>query len=72
MRSRSPSSSRAGRRGAYGATKRLVAASLGAFESQMILESETIAAHAVGAEGAEGISAFLEKRRPQFPGKGPR
>ena len=57
---------------AYGATKRLVAASLGAFESQMILESETIAAHAVGAEGTEGISAFLAKRRPEFPGKGPR
>ena len=57
---------------AYGATKRLVAASLGAFESQMILESETIAAHAVGAEGTEGISAFLGKRPPQFPGKGPR
>jgi 2-(1,2-epoxy-1,2-dihydrophenyl)acetyl-CoA isomerase len=57
---------------AYGATKRLVAASLGAFESQMILESETNAAHAVGAEGTEGIAAFLGKRRPQFPGKGPR
>jgi 2-(1,2-epoxy-1,2-dihydrophenyl)acetyl-CoA isomerase len=57
---------------AYGATKRLVAASLGAFESQMILESESIAAHAVGAEGTEGISAFLEKRRPEFAGKGPR
>jgi 1,4-dihydroxy-2-naphthoyl-CoA synthase len=38
----------------------------------MILESETIAAHAVGAEGTEGISAFLEKRRPDFPGNGPR
>jgi len=49
-----------------------VAASLGAFESQMILESETIAAHAVGAEGTEGISAFLGKRRPEFPGQGPR
>ena len=62
----------AGATRAFGATKRLVAASLGAFESQMILESETIASHAVGAEGTEGISAFLEKRRPQFPGKGPR
>jgi 2-(1,2-epoxy-1,2-dihydrophenyl)acetyl-CoA isomerase len=61
-----------GASGAYGATKRLVAASLGAFESHMILESETIAAHAVSAEGAEGISAFLQKRKPQFPGKGPR
>jgi len=62
----------AGASGAYGATKRLVAASLGAFESQMHLESETIAARAVSAEGAEGISAFLEKRKPQFPGQGPR
>jgi 2-(1,2-epoxy-1,2-dihydrophenyl)acetyl-CoA isomerase len=57
---------------AFGATKRLIAASLGAFESQMILESETIAAHAVSAEGTEGISAFLEKRKPQFPGREPR
>ncbi len=60
----------AGASGAFGATKRLIAASLGAFESQMVLESETIAAHAVSAEGAEGISAFLEKRKPQFPGTG--
>ena len=56
-----------GASGAYGATKRLVAQSLGAFESQMVLESETIAAHAVSPEGTEGISAFLEKRKPQFP-----
>jgi len=62
----------AGACGAYGATKRLVAQSLGAFESQMVLESETIAARAVSAEGAEGISAFLEKRTPHFPGKAPR
>lgn len=61
-----------GASGAYGATKRLVAASLGALESQMHLESETIAARAVSAEGAEGISAFLEKRKPQFPNQGPR
>ncbi|HEX4388367.1 MAG TPA: enoyl-CoA hydratase/isomerase family protein [Steroidobacteraceae bacterium] len=60
-----------GARGAYGATKRLVAHALGALESQMILESETIAAHAVSAEGAEGINAFLEKRKPEFPGRGP-
>jgi 2-(1,2-epoxy-1,2-dihydrophenyl)acetyl-CoA isomerase len=62
----------AGPSGAFGATKRLIAASLGAFESQMILESETIATHAVSAEGTEGIKAFLEKRSPQFPDKGAR
>jgi 2-(1,2-epoxy-1,2-dihydrophenyl)acetyl-CoA isomerase len=56
---------------AYGATKRLVAHSLGAFESQMVLESETIAAQATGADAAEGIGAFLEKRKPRFPGKAP-
>lgn len=61
-----------GASGAYGATKRLIAHSLGALESQMVLESETIARHAVGTEGTEGISAFLEKRRPQFPDKGSR
>lgn len=58
--------------GAYGATKRLLAHSLGAFESQMVLESETIARQASGAEAAEGIGAFLEKRTPRFPGPGPR
>ncbi len=52
---------------ALGATKRLIAHSLGALESQMVLESETIARHAVGAEGREGVSAFLEKRAPRFP-----
>ena len=44
-------------RGAYGATKRLVAASLGAFESQMILESETIAAPRGGRGGHRGHHA---------------
>jgi 2-(1,2-epoxy-1,2-dihydrophenyl)acetyl-CoA isomerase len=51
---------------AFGRTKRLVAASLGALESQMVLESETIAAQAGSAEGQEGIAAFLDKRRPAF------
>ena len=54
--------------GAYGATKRLLAHSLGAFESQMVLESEAIARQAMSAEAAEGIGAFLEKRTPRFPG----
>jgi 2-(1,2-epoxy-1,2-dihydrophenyl)acetyl-CoA isomerase len=61
-----------GAAGAFGGTKRLIAQSLGAFESQMVLESETIAEHAMSAEGVEGISAFLHKRKPQFPGRGPR
>jgi 2-(1,2-epoxy-1,2-dihydrophenyl)acetyl-CoA isomerase len=61
-----------GASGAYGATKRLIAHSLGALESQMVLESETIARHAMGSEGAEGVSAFLEKRPPRFPDKGSR
>jgi 2-(1,2-epoxy-1,2-dihydrophenyl)acetyl-CoA isomerase len=56
-----------GASGAFGATKRLIAHSLGAFESQMVLESETIARHAAGPEGREGVGAFLEKRKPQFP-----
>jgi enoyl-CoA hydratase/carnithine racemase len=38
----------------------------------MVLESETIAAQAVTAEGAEGIRAFLEKRRAEFSGNGSR
>ncbi|MBV9620402.1 MAG: enoyl-CoA hydratase, partial [Gammaproteobacteria bacterium] len=58
----------AGARAAFGATKRLLADSLGALESQMIRESETIATHAEAEEGREGIRAFLEKRAPRFPG----
>lgn len=51
---------------AFGRTKRLVSHSLGAFESQMVLERETIAASAGSEEGLEGISAFLEKRKPGY------
>jgi 2-(1,2-epoxy-1,2-dihydrophenyl)acetyl-CoA isomerase len=52
---------------AFGKVKRLLAQSLGPFESQMVLEAETIAAQAASAEGAEGIAAFLAKRKPVFP-----
>jgi 2-(1,2-epoxy-1,2-dihydrophenyl)acetyl-CoA isomerase len=55
---------------AFGRTKRLLLASLGALESQMVLEAETIAASAGSAEGLEGISAFLDKRKPSFNGGG--
>lgn len=53
---------------AFGRTKRLVAESLGAFERQMVLESETIVAQAGSSEGVEGVTAFLDKRKPNFPG----
>ena len=56
----------AGAKHAFGRTKRLVSASLGAFESQMVLEAETIAVSAGSAEGLEGIGAFLDKRKPSF------
>jgi 2-(1,2-epoxy-1,2-dihydrophenyl)acetyl-CoA isomerase len=52
---------------AFGKVKRLLAQSQGALESQMVLEAETIASQAAGAEGAEGIAAFLAKRKPLFP-----
>jgi 2-(1,2-epoxy-1,2-dihydrophenyl)acetyl-CoA isomerase len=51
---------------AFGQAKRLLANSLGALESQMVLESQTIADQAGSAEGLEGITAFLEKRKPDF------
>jgi len=51
---------------AFGKTKRLLAASIAGLESQMVLESETIASQAVTEQGAEGINAFLQKRQPEF------
>ena len=69
----SPSSWPTVRADAFGATKRLLAASLGAFESQMILESETIAAHAMSAEGDrrhQRVPARSASR--SSPGRGPR
>jgi 2-(1,2-epoxy-1,2-dihydrophenyl)acetyl-CoA isomerase len=51
---------------AFGKTKRLLAASIAGIESQMVLESETIASQALTPQGSEGINAFLEKRKPDF------
>jgi len=56
----------AGATRAFGRTKRLIAESLGPLERQMVLESETIVAQAGSNEGLEGVTAFLEKRRPDF------
>ena len=61
----------AGPTSAFGKAKRLLAASIAGLESQMVLESETIAAQAVTRQGAEGINAFLEKRKPDFSPAGP-
>jgi 2-(1,2-epoxy-1,2-dihydrophenyl)acetyl-CoA isomerase len=61
-----------GATGAFGLSKRLVAHALGALESHMTLESETIASQAASVDGVEGIRAFLEKRKPDFSGNGTR
>jgi 2-(1,2-epoxy-1,2-dihydrophenyl)acetyl-CoA isomerase len=53
---------------AFGRTKRLIAESLGPLERQMVLESETIVAQVGSAEGLEGVTAFLDKRKPNFTG----
>ncbi len=56
----------AGPKQAYGRTKRLLAHAIGALESHMVLEGETIASQAVSPEGVEGIDAFLNKRPADF------
>jgi 2-(1,2-epoxy-1,2-dihydrophenyl)acetyl-CoA isomerase len=60
----------AGATGAFGAAKRsLHNGWTETVETQMELESQAIAARAHTADGDEGISAFLEKRTPNFTGK---
>ncbi|MFC4022312.1 enoyl-CoA hydratase/isomerase family protein [Oceanobacillus longus] len=55
---------------AYGQTKKLFYHSLQeTLESQMQLESLSLAERATSKEGKEGISAFLEKREADFPKK---
>ena len=52
--------------GAFGGLKRLLAEAEPGLESQLARESRSIAARGAGAEGREGIAAFLEKRAPRF------
>lgn len=52
---------------AFGDTKRLLLQSAGALETQLSAESQTISGRGASAEGREGISAFLEKRKPAYP-----
>lgn len=52
---------------ALGAARRLLLDSFqNSFESQMELESRTIAAQGATAEGREGVAAFIEKRPPRY------
>lgn len=52
---------------AFGATKRLlIEGAASGLETQMERESRAIAAAIGGTEGQEGVSAFLDKRKPNF------
>ena len=56
---------------AYGRTKGLLRATLGdGFDAQLRRETESFAACAATEDFAEGVRAFLEKRRPVFTGEG--
>ena len=56
---------------AYGRTKGLLQATVGdAFDAQLRRETESFAACAATEDFAEGVRAFLEKRRPAFSGEG--
>jgi 2-(1,2-epoxy-1,2-dihydrophenyl)acetyl-CoA isomerase len=52
--------------GAFGGVKRLVGDAEPGLETQLGRESRSIAARGAGAEGREGIEAFLDKRAPRF------
>jgi 2-(1,2-epoxy-1,2-dihydrophenyl)acetyl-CoA isomerase len=52
---------------ALAAIKRLIEAAPGnTMEAQLTLEADSIARAIGGAEGREGLAAFLEKRKPVF------
>ena len=55
---------------AYGATKRLIHQGWSeTLETQMMAESQAIAAMSATADASEGMRAFLAKRQPEFTGK---
>jgi 2-(1,2-epoxy-1,2-dihydrophenyl)acetyl-CoA isomerase len=55
---------------AYGTAKRLVHGSFdSSFESQLMREGRGIAAMASTADFAEGVTAFVQKRKPDFKGE---
>lgn len=55
---------------AYGGVRRLLSHSAGnSLHEQLALEGESIVAVAAGADGKEGTSAFLAKRKPHFTGQ---
>lgn len=55
---------------AFGEVRRLMARSLGqAFEAQLEDEAQALARVAVSKDAREGISAFIEKRKPKFKGR---
>jgi 2-(1,2-epoxy-1,2-dihydrophenyl)acetyl-CoA isomerase len=55
---------------AYGEIRRLLARSLGQpFESQLEDEAQGLVRAAATADAREGITAFVEKRKPQFAGR---
>ena len=55
---------------AFGAVKRLLDGTFKeSLETQMELESRSIASLAASGDGAEGIDAFVGKRKPDFKGK---
>lgn len=56
-----------GATGAYGATRRLVDRALSSdFAAHLDLEARQLAHAAASAEGREGVTAFVERRRPDF------